>query len=356
LIALTNIMNKQKKILLIYPDFYSFVRQDYNILSDKYIVEKYHYIHSKKLIIFTYQLLRQFLHLLFFGWKYDVFFIWFSDYHSLLPIIYSRLFRKKTMLIIGGFDAVSIPEIEFGLFYKKNLRTKFGILSYKMADFILPVDESLIKSTNYYVNPNGQKIGFLNFINTINGVIKTIPTGQDPNLWNRIKMPENRDVLTIGGCYDLKIFKRKGHDFFIEVARLLPQFTFTIVGIHDDLFNQIKNTLPANIKVYGFVNANKLVEFYSSHKVFTQFSLSEGLPTTLCEAMICGCIPVGSNVNGIPNAIGDCGYILDEINSLKASDLIIKAMNSPLSQKARERIIEFFHIEKRQKSLFDIID
>jgi len=352
-------MGKQfskKKILLVYTNFSTFVEQDYTILSEKYCVDKYHFILSKNAFSFFYQFLRQFFTLLIHGWKYDVFFIWFADYHSLLPTFLSKLYKIKTILIIGGYDAVSIPEIEFGLFYKKNIRAKFGALSYKMANYILPVDESLIKSVNYYINPEGRKIGFLNFVDHINGTIKPLPTGQDPYKWKRIEMPDNRDILTIGGCNDLKTFKRKGHDFFIEVAKLMPQHTFTIVGIKDVFFSKIKHTIPKNVKVYGFVDPKDLICFYSSHKVFTQFSLSEGLPTTLCEAMLCGCIPVGSNVNGIPKAIGDCGFILEETNPHTAKNLIINALNSHKNELIRERIINLFHIDKRKKGLFEIID
>ena len=67
---------------------------------------------------------------------------------------------------------------------------------------------------------------------------------------------------------------------------------------------------------------DELLNYFQRAKVFCQFSFSEGLPNTLCEAMLCECIPVGSNVNGIPKAIGDYGYILQLKDVNKAKELV----------------------------------
>ena len=98
---------------------------------------------------------------------------------------------------------------------------------------------------------------------------------------------------------------------------------------------------------------NKLVEYYQKAKVYAQFSMREGLPNAVCESMLCKCIPVGFNNGGIPLAIGDCGFVLEERNVDRAVKLIEKAINSPenLGEKARERIIEKFPLENRKIKL-----
>jgi len=53
-----------------------------------------------------------------------------------------------------------------------------------------------------------------------------------------------------------------------------------------------------------------LNEKYNQAKVFVQASITEGMPNTLSEAMLLECIPVGSNINGIPDAIGETGIII----------------------------------------------
>ncbi|WP_159522063.1 glycosyltransferase family 4 protein [Sunxiuqinia indica] len=345
-----------KRVLLIYSNYSSFVKSDYEILSEKYQVDRYKFRPRKGLFPFLFQFLKQFVHLLINGWKYDVFFIWFADYHSFLPTLFAHLSRKKSIIIVGGFDAVSIPEIEFGVFYKNNLRTKFVRLSYKLTKFILPVDETLVKSTNYYVNPQGQKIGVLNFVENVEAAILVVPTGYDSDFWKRLNNDNRRNVITVGGCSDWKTFRRKGHDFFLDVARSMPEYKFTLCGIAEPMRREIIGLVPFNVKVLGFITQKEMIQQFSNHKVFTQFSLSEGLPNTLCEAMLCGCVPVGSNVNGIPDAIGETGFILENQDVSKAVQLIEEALYCDDFIAPRERIIKLYDIKKRKSEIGGLIE
>lgn len=83
--------------------------------------------------------------------------------------------------------------------------------------------------------------------------------------------------------------------------------------------------------------------------------MSEGLPNTLCEAMLCGCIPVGSEVNGIPLAIGETGFVIKKKDIREAKDAILKAnrYDDPLSP--RKRILELFPEANRINALHSII-
>lgn len=343
------------RILLVYSNYSSFVKQDHLILNERYKVDNYQYVASKSLKIFIREFFRQLIFLLREGYKYDVFYCWFADYHSMLPNLFSRIYKKKSILVLGGFDAVSLPYLNFGLFYKKDLRNLFGRISYIFADYILPVDESLIKTNCTYADPLEVKVGFMHFFKKLKGKIITVPTGFDPLYWQRRDISNQRDIITMGGCYDMTDFLRKGHDLMIEVAKILPEYTFTLVGISPKLHLGIKN-LPNNVKILGFVDHEELVDLFSAHKVVAQFSLSEGLPTTLCNAMLCGCIPVGSSVNGIPKAIGDTGFILMRKDINQAADIIKQAMNKVPNNSPRERIIQLFHLDHRKTKLFEIIN
>lgn len=351
-------MEAKKKILLIYTNYSSFVNADYEILSSKYEVIKYQFKPVKGLVKNAYQFLKQLIFLLINAGKYDAFFIWFADYHALLPTLYGKFFSKKTYLIIGGFDAVSIPEIQFGVFYKVGLRSKIVKLCYKYAGYILPVDASLIQSTNYYSNPTGQKIGFMNYVEKVNGKVITIPTGYNPEKWKRQALELKSDVITVGGCNNMQSYLRKGHNLFVEVARAMPDRKFTLIGIGDDIRNKVIINPPANLEVYGFLSQEEIIKQFSLHKVFTQFSLSEGLPNTLCEAMLCGCIPVGSNVNGIPEGIGDTGFVIFKPDVNEAVEAIKKALNEGLESqsKARQRIIDLYNFDRRKEAIIKIIN
>ena len=92
-------------------------------------------------------------------------------------------------------------------------------------------------------------------------------------------------------------------------------------------------------------------------KVFCQFSLAEGLPNTLCEAMLCECIPVGSSVNGIPKAIENKELLIPKPDLLLAQKAIKYAiqMDDHEGVKFRNSVIDKFPKSKREEAIKSII-
>jgi len=332
------------------------VKTDYTILSKYYDVKKYKFESSKNIFKMTSEQIKLIIFLILNIWKYDLIYCWFADYHSFLPILFSKIFKKKSIIIVGGYDAVSIPELKFGVFYKENkkIRILFVKFSFRNADYILPVDKTLIKGVNYYISEKGLSLGVKYFVKNLKGKFKVVATGYNSDIWfNRKDVQKEKAVLSVGSVADIRTFKRKGFDLLLEIAHKMPDVIFVIIGLNHDMLKFTKNIATDNVRLLGFVSNEKLVDYYSKVKVFCQLSLSEGLPNTLCEAMLCECIPVGSNVNGIPSAIDNCGFILKVKNVDKAVELIKKALNSgeSLGKKARQRIINNYSLEKREKEI-----
>jgi glycosyltransferase involved in cell wall biosynthesis len=83
----------------------------------------------------------------------------------------------------------------------------------------------------------------------------------------------------------------------------------------------------------------------------------EGFPSAPCEAMLCECIPITSNVGALPLIVGDAGFILDRKDPEKLKELFKQALASnvdDLGKKARRRIIAKFPVGERNK-LVDIL-
>jgi glycosyltransferase involved in cell wall biosynthesis len=72
--------------------------------------------------------------------------------------------------------------------------------------------------------------------------------------------------------------------------------------------------------------------------------------------MLCGCVPVGTNLCGIPVAIGDTGFIVPVSDPKAAAAAIRKALESDKGPKARERIRTLFPIERRERELVQAVD
>ena len=139
---------------------------------------------------------------------------------------------------------------------------------------------------------------------------------------------------------------------------MLPHLKIVIVGFTKEYLDNLNYTTPSNITLINFVTQEELIKLFSSSKIVLQLSMAEGLPNTLCEAMLCECIPIGSDVNGIPKAMGDTGFILKEKNVEILKGLVCEALSldDNYGSKARERIGKMFPLSKRIATLKTIID
>jgi len=110
-----------------------------------------------------------------------------------------------------------------------------------------------------------------------------------------------------------------------------------------------------NLQILEYLNQSSLKKIYEKAKIIVHPSLSEGMPNVLCEAMLHKCIPVGSNVNGIPLAIGDTGVVImkGDVNMLVNG--IKKALTMKTGDKARQRILDNFNYERREAEIVNII-
>lgn len=346
---------KKHRILFIYSHWQSFVREDYQLLADVFNVKKLRFIlHKSPFSFFIYQIISVFK-LLYFIIRTDIVYIWFCDYHAFWAVLLAKIFRKKSVIVVGGFDAVKIPLIDYGIFMKNNFRSRLAKWAYKNCNRIVAVDRSLIKGENTFAGL-GAKSGVAHFVAGVEGKSIVIPTGYDAEKWKIAD--KKKQVLTVALIKDAKVFYRKGIDLFLEVAQQLPDIPFVIVGLQDTSLIPSHLQNLKNLSIYPIVPQDELIALYAESQVYCQFSLSEGLPNVLCEAMMSGCVPVGSSANGIPLAIGDCGYVLEEKKVSSATEYVKKALFSgeKSAEKSRHRILSLFPKKQRKQKLNELIE
>ncbi len=330
---------KKKILLFVKKSGSTFVLQDEKILNKYFSVKsiKYGVEPGLKTI---YNLIRLLIWLLKSIWKAHFVYIWFADYHSFLPVLFAKALKRKSILILGGYDVTYIPEIKYGSF-SNPLRAFCAKFSIRNATLCLPVSDNIEKEAIERVPKAKTKI---------------IYTGYSEDKFLPSKMGKQKIVLTVGAGDSLQRLRIKGIDFFIEIARAMPTYKFVVIGVSKNALKYLNN-IPNNVEILEKMEQNKLIKFYQKAKVYTQFSMREGLPNVVCEAMLCECVPVGFNNGGIPIAIGDCGFILKERSVDKAIEMIEKAINSPesLGKKARERIMKNFTLEQRENKVISIM-
>lgn len=344
----------KKKVLCYHtPSLSSFVKKDIAILEKHFKVKTFVFNPSVKWKT-PFELIKQKIFILRYIFSSKIQLVQFGGYHSLLPALLAKIFSQHCIVIAGGTDCVGFPEIGYGNFHKPLLG-KITCLSFRLSTIILPVDESLERTENTYSEEHSRHQGIRQFCKNLKTPIHTIYNGYDAKEWyvnpNRVS---GSFISVAAGLEENRRFVLKGFDLIIELAKKLPHCKFTFVGTKVLPSNVL---IPSNVELVSFANTEELKTLFSKHQFYLQLSISEGFPNAICEAMLCGCIPLGSNVAAIPKIIGDTGYILKKRDPSLLFNLASEAiLNSDSKEDPRKRIMESFPLSKREYELLNVLN
>ncbi len=320
------------KILFTSTQHTSFISQDLDLLRKHHAVD--HLI--TRGIFAPFAILRRIL-------DTDVTFTWFASTYSFVVVLLARLMNKPSVLVIGGVDVAKIPEMRYGIWLSpwKGLLVKYAL---RHASKVVAVDESLKEKAIALAGYAGSNI-------------LCVPTGYDAAKWHPQGTKEPM-VLTVAKCENEWKMKVKGVDALLDCARALPDIRFVIVGLAPQLMNRSRERIPANVDMMGEMDQPELLQWYQRAKVYCQPSYSEGFPNSVCEAMLCECVPVGTNTGGIPRAINGCGFLVPNGSVPQLADAIQKAFTAPgsVGKSARAYVAEHFTLERREASLLKILE
>ena len=318
----------------------TFVRRDVDIFQKKYRVKCHTYSGEKDILSNLWGQIRLFFWLLWHIGSSHAVYIWFADYYSFLPVLFARIFGKRSFMVEGGFDTVALPEFKYGS-HVKAIRSKMSTYAMRHVDLNLPVSETLTPEILQWA-PDAR--------------VEHLYTGLDEKEFYP-KGPKENMILTVAGKLSPQRIKIKGIDWFVRVAKEFPDISFVIVGRGDGAQAEL-SPLPPNVKITGKLYDKDLLDYFQRAKIYAQFSIREGLPTAVMEAMLCECVPVGFNAGGIPVAIGEAGLIINEKKIADIKEAIHQALNdkNELGPKARNRVIKNFLIERREQRLLELME
>lgn len=334
-------------IIYTFPVRTAFIDRDLEMISPTASIKPLEFTQSPVQLPFYFIL--QFFQLLWFLPKTNQYLCFFGGYHSVLPVWFGRIFRKRCIIQAGGTDCINMPEIGYGNFRKKWLR-KATVYSFKNCSLILPVAEALINQ-NYTYDPKiNSKQGLLNLIPDLKTPIQVIPNGFDTEFWKNLGKGRNpMSFISIAtGTSNPSRALVKGYDLIEQLAQNHPDWSFTLVG------DEAYDSPNPNVKVLGQLKHVKLLTLYNTHLFYLQLSTSEGFPNALGEAMASGCVPIGSAVGAIPEIIGDAGFLLFRKDWNELENLMEKAKNAELlslSNQAKIRIETLYNFELRKSKL-----
>ena len=338
----------KKNATIVYSIKRSFVKSDISILEAlDYNVFQIQSSPKKTLMSFIINRIKEKIKSIFYVSRSKIVIIWFNDYHAFIPILFSKLFLKKSVIIVGGYDAIVDKQNRHGLFFKKGIRSTLAKINYSLVSEIWVVHKSLEEGCRYAKEKFNIISGVRSFTNNKKLVIKEISTGYDVRFWDYDRNNEKIGVMTAAYFSDERVINIKGLKIFNELASLLPDIPFTVIGEAKIQIDKFINLNP-NVNVLGVQTRTQMKQLYQNNKFYFQGSRLEGLPNSVCEAMLCGCIPIGSKVFGIPDIIGNTGILFDtEKDLVNVKDFILSGVGEKDSKQARNRIISKFDISRR---------
>ena len=338
----------KKNATIVYSIKRSFVKSDISILEAlDYNVFQIQSSPKKTLMSFIINRIKEKIKSILYVSRSKIVIIWFNDYHAFIPILFSKLFLKKSVIIVGGYDAIVDKQNRHGLFFKKGIRSTLAKINYSLVSEIWVVHKSLEEGCSYAKEKFNIISGVRSFTNNKKLVIKEISTGYDVRFWDYDRNNEKIGVMTAAYFSDERVINIKGLKIFNELASLLPDIPFTVIGEAKIQIDKFINLNP-NVNVLGVQTRTQMKQLYQNNKFYFQGSRLEGLPNSVCEAMLCGCIPIGSKVFGIPDIIGNTGILFDtEKDLVNVKDFILSGVGEKDSKQARNRIISKFDISRR---------
>lgn len=330
-------MGSNKKILFVYISPSTFILDDLSILQKHFDVRPLQVSGIKDLPKLIWGIT-----------KTDVSFVWFEYAHAAATVFFSKLLRKKTIVVAAGTARFTeyrgeFKELEF------RVSNWYNILSLVMSPiFSVRFADKVIANSRYGENAIVRHVPSKNIKTVYHGVSsrKFFTKGKKEDLVITVCFLSRRNVVI------------KGLKTFIESTKYLPDTKFIVVGniVDKNVHEELKSISPPNVEFSGKTDDEELLEYMQRSKVYAQLSLYETFGVALAEAMLCECVPVVTKRGAIPEVVGDSGYYVPHDDPETTAAVIKMALKSKKGKDARKRAKKLFPMEKREKGLVGIIN
>ena len=239
----------------------------------------------------------------------DVVWIWFADYPALPFIIWAKLFRKPIVMRVAGWEVYFAPQINYG--------NQLNFIRGAVSRWIIRHSNICVVPSEAYKKIVDKLIPGINIVVIPNAI--DIKTCECP-------LPEKHGVVT---------------------ALISMKFTCILKGI--PTFKKATEGMDA--QVIENIPHDELIEILKLSKVYCQLSYTESFCVTVLEAMACGCIPVVTDRDALPEVIGDCGILVPYGDVEKTRAAILLALNSDAADitSVRNRA-KIFNRERKKES------
>jgi len=327
-------MKTNKKIFFVSAYDTTFIRQDIKILSTHFQFKKALFLQRRKdlfyLIYTFFVILRGVL-------TTDITYAAFADLRAFMAVFCCRLLRKKSVVLIGGYESAAIPEINYGGLLKRGQARRFKYIL-KHADQVLTNSEFSKNEVVFFFLP--RKISVIHL-----GIEVTDLPAE----------PKKNYVVTIGDATNSK-WKLKGLEIFALASISQPEMKFIIIGNYSEEIKNLLLSVNSSIEFTGYISEKEVEKILSQAKVYCQLSMRESFGLSVLEALKYGAIPVVTKAGSLPEVVGDVGFLTEYDNIELTVNAIEKALIKGSPAKVRKRAIEYFDIKFRERELVKLIE
>ena len=267
---------------------------------------------------------------------------WFASVYSAILVFTARFLRKTSIIIVGGADLITDSHLGYGLLLSPWKRP-FIRYALRKATHVIPTSDYLRRASLEVGDYEGDNLS-------------TVPPGLDSNFWRPGVQKENM-VLTVAKCTTKDRILIKGVDLLLQVAKEISDISFQIIGVEENFLLRYGFSISENVIVFPPMTQEALLSYYQRSAVYCQLSRVESFGIATAEAMLCGCIPVATDVGGLPEVMGDSGFLLspDKPETFASTLREALAASASIGRDAREEIISKFPLQQRKAKLKRLI-
>ena len=264
---------------------------------------------------------------------------WFADLPNLDTGILCRVLRKPFVLAVGGYELANYPEFGYGLQRRLGMRLVVR-KCFDYATALLFLHRGLLEEASRF-HPDARD------------KMRVVPAGYDGSFWRSQDGVHRKYVATVIAADSMSRFMIKGGPHVLEVARRFPDHEFVIVGLWPEVQRRLRSQPPPNVRMIPRIPADQVRRVLQESTVYLQFSLREVFPNAVCEAMLCGSIPVVSPLPAMREVVGDAGFVANASDVASYATALEEALGQAelLRDQARQRILTAYPLEKRSSEL-----
>lgn len=315
-----------KKCCLVYTDQSSCVIQDLSLLRELIRTDDVHY--SSLLSLFL--LLRKMA-------NNQLLINWGGEGQSLtILLIFGKLLHKKVIAMIFGSEISLGDRLGSHPSFRNRIVFAMTRILLDHVDCVICPSQFSLRESRQICKPK-QALMIYHAIDAETFA----PSGLD-----------RRTILTVSR----NELRRKGIDRFIQLASMMPDKIFTIIGSACKE-QEVRNANLPNLYLAGEVSKTQLIKHYQQARFYVQLSRHEAFGISVAEAMSCGSVPVVSDAGSLPEIVSDSGFVILGGDPAKAKIAIEQNWNNyeVYSQRSRTNVVQNFSLRRRTEQLRSII-